>query len=85
MLDIPPHIEQMIITRAEAKGITVDELLLQTFADDEGAYYDWFYEHHYDKDKLDKSIKSGVTKPVPSYALESVESLEKWLSEAKTA
>lgn len=85
MLDIPPHIEQMIITQAEAKGITVDELLLQTFAqDDEQAYYDWFYQHHFDIDRLDKAINSGVTEPVPSHALESVESFETWLGRAKT-
>lgn len=57
MLDIPPHIERMIITRAEEKGITVDELLLQAFAqDDEHAYYDWFYKHHFDIEKLSQAI-----------------------------
>ncbi|UZA25463.1 hypothetical protein LP117_03090 [Moraxella bovis] len=86
MIDISPHVEQMIITRAEQRGVSVDALLLQTFAqDDEQAYYDWFYEHHYDIDKLDKAINSGVTEPIPPHALESVESLEKWLSGAKTA
>lgn len=90
ILDIPPHIEQMMTATATAQGMSLQDWALTTLQkgiaqDDEQAYYDWFYEHHYDVEKLDKAIKSGTTEPVPPHALESLESFETWLSGAKTA
>lgn len=76
ILDIPPTTAHLVVSVAQKKGITVDELLLQTFADDEQAYYDWFYQHHFDIEKLDKSIKSGSA-PVPHF--DSAEQLANWL------
>ncbi|WP_066804281.1 hypothetical protein [Moraxella oblonga] len=87
MLDIAPHIEQMIITKANQQGITVNELLLQTFADDEEAYYEWFYQHHFDIDKLSQAIgeydERGCAKnthTVPHWALTDLSSFDKWLA-----
>lgn len=34
LIDIPPHIETAIIATAERQGLTVNELLEQTFIDD---------------------------------------------------
>lgn len=83
ILDIPPHIEKMIIATAQAQGITAEELALATlqsrFDPNEQAYYDWFYEHHFDVEKLDKSIKSGST-PIPDWALKDLASFDKWLA-----
>lgn len=48
LLDIPPHIETAIIATAERQGLTVNELLEQTFIDDfsllekEGIYSESF-------------------------------------------
>lgn len=32
IIDIPPQIEQIIISQAQSKGISVDELIVQKFA-----------------------------------------------------
>ncbi|WP_066801671.1 hypothetical protein [Moraxella oblonga] len=81
LLDLPPTTVELIISKAEQAGVTVDELLLSTFAkEDEDAYYDWFYQHHFDIEKLDKSIKSGST-PAPHF--DSVEQLADWLGGAR--
>ncbi|MDO5050618.1 hypothetical protein [Moraxella equi] len=57
ILDLPPTTIELITAKAEQAGMTVDELLLSTFAkDDEDAYYDWFYQHHFDIERLTKAI-----------------------------
>lgn len=79
MLDIPPHIEQMIITRAEQRGLTVNELLLQTFSnDDEQTYYDWFYQNHFDIDRLDKAINSPIV-TIPKGLAKNKEAFREWV------
>lgn len=81
LLDLAPTTVELIIAKAQRVGVTVDELLLSTFAkEDEDAYYDWFYQHHFDIEKLDKSIKSGST-PVPYF--DNVEQLAVWLGGAR--
>lgn len=83
ILDIPPHIEQMIVATAKVQGITAEELALATlqsrFDPDEQAYYDWFYKHHYDIEMLDKAINSGST-PIPDWATKDLASFDKWLA-----
>lgn len=37
---------------------------------------------NFDIDEMDKAINSGTTPPVPQYALQDVETFEKWLKEA---
>lgn len=34
-LDLPPHVEQVIISQAQAKGISVADLIVQTFSQPE--------------------------------------------------
>lgn len=85
LLELPPQLETIITQIAKAQGITAQEVaitaLQQRFApDDEQAYYDWFYHYHFDMDRLDKSINSGLT-PVPHF--DNVEALANWLGGAR--
>lgn len=57
ILDLAPTTVELIMNKAKQAGVTADELLVSTFAqDDEDAYYDWFYEHHFDIERLTKAI-----------------------------
>ena len=57
ILDLAPATVELIMTKAKQAGVTADELLLSTFAqDDDDAYYEYFYEHHFDIDRLTKAI-----------------------------
>lgn len=91
ILDLPPTTVELIISKAEQAGVTVDELLLSTFAkDDEQAYYDWFYKHHFDIEKLSQAIgeydENGCAKntvTVPDWAKADLTSFNKWLASMK--
>lgn len=88
ILDLPPTTIELITAKAEQAGMTVDELLISTFAkDDEDAYYDWFYQHHFDVERLTKAIgetdengRAKNTHQVPDWALADLESFDKWLA-----
>lgn len=81
ILDIPPHIEQMMIATAQAQGMSVQDWALTTLqkgiAHDE-AYYDWFYEHHYDIEKLDKAINSPKTE-IPKGLAKDFNAFHQWM------
>lgn len=86
ILDIPPHIEQMIVATAKVQGITAEELALATlqsrFDPDEQAYYDWFYEHHFDIEKLDKAINSPKTE-IPQGLAKDFNAFHQWMLERR--
>lgn len=82
ILDIPPHIEQMMTATAQAQGMSVQDWALTTLqkgiAQDEQAYYDWFYEHHFDKDMLDKAINSPKTE-IPKGLAKDFNAFHQWM------
>ncbi|STZ63830.1 Uncharacterised protein [Moraxella lacunata] len=88
ILDLPLTTIELITAKAEQAGMTVDELLISTFAkDDEDAYYDWFYQHHFDIERLTKAIgetdengRAKHTQRVPDWALADLASFDKWLA-----
>ena len=92
LLELPPHLETIITQIAEAQGITAQEVaitaLQQRFApDDEQAYYDWFYEHHFDIERLKKAIgetdengRAKHTTEVPTWALKDLAAFDQWLA-----
>lgn len=74
ILDIPPHIEQLIIA-TKPEGMTAHDWALETLQNSMTTE-----ELYFDIDEIDKAIKSGFT-PVPRF--DSVEELADWLGGAK--
>lgn len=91
ILDLPPQLEQAIIAQAKAQGISTQELavatLQQQFApDEEQAYYDWFYRHHFDIERLKEAIGETDENGRPKHTLAlprglNKEQLSAWLKE----
>lgn len=62
ILDLPPQLESTITQIAQAQGISAHEWVLTTLQksitpdDEERAYYEWFYRHHFDIERLKEAI-----------------------------
>lgn len=86
-----PQAVQEEILNADSLQIAQNGQVIKQYTafDDEQAYYDWFYEHHFDVERLAQAIgetdENGCAKgiEVPKSALTDLASFDKWLAGAK--
>ena len=92
ILDLPPQLESTITQIAQAQGISAHEWVLTTLQksiatdDEERAYYDWFYRHHFDIERMKEAIGKTDENGRPKQTLALPQGLNKeqlsaWLKE----
>lgn len=87
LLNLAPTTVELIIAKAQRAGVTVDELLLSAFAkEDEDVYYEWFYQHHFEIERMTKAIgetdengRAKNTVTIPKGLAKNKEAFREWV------